>query len=118
MKLQLTKLLLLALPLSASLLLGSCVSNDHGEYTHQGSRGGTYAAYTTLPPNYSGDSYYYKNRYYAGGRYETGRYSYGGRPYSNRYYHNGQYIYGGTYRQYPAVRTVGAVRTVRTHSYR
>jgi len=58
-----------------------------------------YVTYTTLPQNYSGNAYYYNNRYYAGGRYESGRYSHGGRTYTTRYYHNGQYLYGGDYRQ-------------------
>ena len=88
----------LALPLTASLLLTSCVSDGY----YGGGHGGRYVTYATLPPNYSGHSYYYNNRYYAGGRYETGRYTYGGRSYSNRYYHNGRYIYGGAYRQYPS----------------
>ena len=99
MKLHLPAITALVLPLAAASLLSSCVSDD-GVYT---SRGG-YATYASLPPNYSGTSYYYNNRYYAGGRYETGRYSYGGRTFQNRYFHNGQYIYGGEYRQYPVSR--------------
>lgn len=69
--------------------------------------------YTSLPPNYSGNSYYYNNRHYAGGRYETGRYSYGGRTYASRYYHNGGYLYGGDYRQNPGPGSYqrGPVRT-------
>ncbi len=62
-----------------------------------------YVTYRELPRDYSGDAYYYNNRYYAGGRYEPGTYSYGGRTYDNRYFHNGQYIYGGDYRQSASV---------------
>lgn len=105
MKIHTTRILSLALPVAASLLLGSCVSNEY-RGAHRGHGGGGYVTYASLPPNYAGDSYYYNNRYYAGGRYETGRYSYGGRSYGSRYYHNGRYIYGGTYRQYPVGRTV------------
>jgi hypothetical protein len=112
MKILSTKILTLAIPLALSLLLGSCVSDGNPGYSHRGSGGGRYVTYTTLPSNYSGTSYFYKNRYYAGGRYETGRYVNGGRTYGNRYYHNGQYIYGGTYRNYPVARTVQPVRTV------
>ncbi len=62
-----------------------------------------YVTYRELPKDYSGDAYYYNNRYYAGGRYEPGTYSYQGRTYDNRYFHNGQYIYGGDYRQSASV---------------
>lgn len=103
MKFPTTRILTLALPAAATLLLASCVSDGYHGGPH---RGHGHVTYATLPPNYAGDSYYYNNRYYAGGRYETGRYSYGGRSYGNRYYHNGQYLYGGAYRQYPVVRTV------------
>ena len=106
MKIHSTKVLSLALPVAASLLLASCVSDGNRGGAYRGHVGGGYVTYATLPPDYSGDSYYYNNRYYAGGRYETGRYSYGGRSYGNRYYHNGQYFYGGAYRQYPVVRPV------------
>lgn len=58
-----------------------------------------YVTYRNLPRNYSGDAYYYNNRYYAGGRYEPGVYTYQGRKYDHRYFHNGQYLYGGDYRQ-------------------
>ena len=92
-------LLLMLLPLAAAMLLSSCTSTGY----YPG--GGRHTTYGTLPRNYSGPSYFYNNRYYAGGRYETGRYSYGGRTYVNRYYHNGQYLYGGAYRQVP-IRTV------------
>lgn len=106
MKFPTPRILNLALPAAATLLLASCVSDGPRGGYHRGPGGGGYVTYATLPPNYAGDSYYYNNRYYAGGRYETGRYSYGGRSYGNRYYHNGQYIYGGSYRQYPVAHTV------------
>ena len=66
---------LVGLPLAASFLLGSCVSDGGYGYGYQGGGGHRSVMYTSLPPNYSGQSYYYNKRYYAGGRYETGRYS-------------------------------------------
>ena len=98
MKIYTTRVLSLALPVAASLLLASCVSDGNRGGAYRGHGGGGYVTYATLPPDYSGDSYYYNNRYYAGGRYETGRYSYQGRTYDSRYYHNGQYLYGGSHR--------------------
>jgi hypothetical protein len=99
MKLPNLRQWMLALPLAASSLLVSCVSDPYysaGNHPQSDSR---YLTYTTLPSDYSGDAYYYNNRYYAGGRYEPGTYSYGGRTYNQRYFHNGQYLYGGDYRQ-------------------
>jgi hypothetical protein len=63
----------------------------------------SFTTYRTLPRDYSGDAYYYNNRFYAGGRYEPGTYSYQGRNYNERYFHDGQYLYGGDYRQSPTV---------------
>jgi len=94
MKTPIHYLALIALPLVAASVLSSCVSDGYA------GGGGGYVTYATLPPNYSGNAYYYNNRYYAGGRYESGRYSYGGRAYTTRYFHNGQYLYGGNYRQH------------------
>ena len=96
------------------ILLGSCVSDGGYGYGYQGGGGHRSVMYTSLPPNYSGQSYYYNKRYYAGGRYETGRYSHNGRSYGNRYYHNGQYIYGGAYRKYPSA---ASAPTPRPRSY-
>jgi hypothetical protein len=99
MKLPIHRHLFVALPLAASALLTSCLTIPYeGTSYSQPSRGG-YTTYTALPADYSGDAYYYNNRYYAGGRYEPGTYSYGGRTYDHRYFYNGQYIYGGQYRQ-------------------
>ncbi len=94
MKTKQTMFYITLLSLAASLLLSSCTNTGYNP------GGGGYATYASLPPNYSRTSYYYNNRYYAGGRYETGRYSYGGRVYANRYYHNGQYLYGGAHQQH------------------
>ena len=102
MKSHLCRILLLASPLAASSFLASCVSNDYRGASHQYSDGTGYVTYDTLPRDYSGDAYYYDNRYYAGGRYEPGRYSYGGRTYDHRYFHDGQYLYGGDYRRQAA----------------
>ncbi len=94
----------LFLPAVAVLGLSSCVDPMYGGAAVGASYGGPavvgYQTYTTLPPRYSGNAYYYNGRYYSGGRYETGAYSYQGRPYSNRYFYNGQYYYGGTHRNY------------------
>lgn len=88
----------LLLPLLASAFLSSCVDPGYpGNYTVTASG---YGAFTALPTNYVGSSYYYNGRYYAGGSYQPGRYHYQGRPYDNRYFYNGQYFYGGSYRQH------------------
>jgi len=113
MKLTILRKLLFALPLAASLSLVSCVSDHYQSAGSNPLSESSYMTYTTLPSDYSGDSYYYNNRYYAGGRYEPGTYSHNGRTYDQRYFHNGQYLYGGNYRQSgssvsysdPAVRT-------------
>ena len=89
----------LALPLAASTLLTSCVTDPYQSQLFDQPSDSGYTTYVTLPENYSGDAYYYNNRYYAGGRYEPGTYTYRGRTYNNRYFHNGQYIYGGEFRQ-------------------
>ncbi len=107
MKTPLPHVLLLALPLAAASLLTSCVSGPY--QTTLPSEVG-YTTYTSLPAGYSGDAYYYNNRYYAGGRYEPGTYTYQGRRYNNRYFHNGQYIYGGEYRPQAAVYQEPAIR--------
>ena len=79
--------------------LASCVSEyDQSAGPIHPSQSG-YTSYVSLPSDYSGDAYYYNNRYYAGGRYEPGTYSYNGRTYTHRYFHDGRYLYGGDYRQ-------------------
>ncbi len=97
MKTSLPRILLLSFLLAASSLLTSCVSDNYPTVRYKPSES-TYTTYASLPADYSGDAYYYNNRYYAGGRYEPGTYTYGGRTYTQRYFHNGQYIYGGEYR--------------------
>ncbi len=98
MKTPLPRILLLAFPLAASALLTSCISERLESTSDNPSEVG-YTTYTSLPEDYSGDAYYYNNRYYAGGRYEPGTYTYRGRTYQDRYYYKGEYIYGGEYRQ-------------------
>lgn len=99
MKLPILPILVLALPLAASSFLASCVSDNYQSTGHNPPSQSRYTTYASLPSDYSGDSYYYNNRYYAGGRYEPGTYSYNGRTYDQRYFHDGQYLYGGNYRQ-------------------
>ncbi len=101
---------LFVLPLLLAATITSCV--DTGSYGGQrssygggasyggSSYGGGRGYYTTLPPNYSGNAYYYNGRYYSGGNYQTGRYTYQGRTYTSRYYQNGQYLYGGTHQHH------------------
>jgi hypothetical protein len=91
--------LILALPLAITSFLASCVTDDYQSSGDNASSSGRYMTYASLPSDYSGDAYYYNNRYYAGGRYEPGTYTHEGRRYNDRYFHNGQYIYGGDYRQ-------------------
>jgi hypothetical protein len=110
MKNTLPRLLLFALPLTASLFLASCVS-EYSAHPHLDAHG-TYTTYATLPSGYAGDAYYYNNRYYAGGRYEPGTYSYRGQTYDHRYFHNGQYFYGGDYRRSSAGIGTGSVNYV------
>lgn len=113
MKIPTLRQLMLALSLAASSLLVSCVTDHYQGAGYIAPSESRYMTYTSLPSDFSGDAYYYNNRYYAGGRYEPGTYTYGGRSYNDRYFHNGQYIYGGDYRQSasavsyrdPAVRT-------------
>lgn len=108
MKFPLLRLLVLAFPAVATLLLTSCVSDYYrsADYDHPTETG--YATYVSLPADYAGDAYYYNNRYYAGGRYEPGSYTYQGRRYDHRYFHNGQYLYGGDYRHQAAAAAADA----------
>jgi hypothetical protein len=95
-----SRISLLALTLAASTAMTSCVSSPYRTSRHHGPSATVHTTYTSLPADYSGDAYYYNDRYYAGGRYEPGTYSYEGRTYNHRYFHNGKYIYGGVYRQH------------------
>jgi hypothetical protein len=99
MKLLNLRLFVLALPLAATSFLASCVIDDYPSTGYNAPSASRYVTYTSLPSNYSGDAYFYNNRYYAGGRYEPGTYTYQGQRYNDRYFHNGQYIYGGDYRR-------------------
>ncbi len=102
--------LLLAAPLAALAFLPGCVTEDNQGTRYSLASPGGYNTYAALPVDYTGDAYYYNNRYYAGGRYEPGTYSYQGRTYTNRYFYDGQYIYGGDYRQQPVSNSYGTPR--------
>ena len=102
MKLPTLRFFVLALPVAATSFLASCAIDDYPSTGYIGPSDSRYVTYTTLPSNYSGDAYFYNNRYYAGGRYEPGTYSYNGRNFDNRYFHDGKYLYGGDYRMSPA----------------
>lgn len=90
----------LVCPLSASILLSSCVVPAYPVDHHHASGGGGHRVYTALPNTFVGSAYFNDGRYYTGGRYQTGRYNYRGRQYTSRYYYDGQYVYGGRYQQY------------------
>lgn len=103
-----TLILRLALPVLAALGMSSCADTQYVSGPGPGINAGYQAygtgfvTYSRLPVNYTGNAYYYQNRYYTGGRYETGSYRNNGRNYASRYYHNGRYYYGGTQQNYPA----------------
>lgn len=99
MKKPLHRILLLAFPLAASSFFASCASDHYqSAFRNLPSESG-YATHVTLPSDYSGDAYYYNDRYYTGGRYEPGTYTYNGQTYNHRYIHDGQNLYGGEYRR-------------------
>lgn len=103
-----TLIVRLALPVLAALGFSSCADTQYvsgpgpGINTGYQAYGTGFVTYSRLPVNYTGNAYYYQNRYYSGGRYETGTYRHNGRTYSNRYFHDGRYYYGGTQQTYPA----------------
>jgi hypothetical protein len=68
MKSTISRTLLIALPLAASSLLPSCVSDPYIVSSGQDLPSvRSYTTYSSLPADYSGDAYFYNDRYYAGG---------------------------------------------------